>query len=518
MKQINPFDGKKRSDRMSFLQKYTSQLGLLTERHLHEAAIAASHLKTEDALQKARVSMRETAEANQALMLQIEKRQETLEELEYLANHDSLTDLPNRNLFNDRLKNLLESAKRSGLTLALMYLDLDRFKDVNDTLGHIVGDELLKAVADRLSKCVREEDTIARIGGDEFALIQVGLNYPMDARVQAKRILEEFAEPFLISEHKLFTGVSIGITVYPEDAVDSVQLQKNADLAMYLSKEEQRNTFRFFDSELNSKVKRRAYIEQELRTAIDRNDFVVYYQPKIKMDSGRVAGAEALIRWHHPEQGMISPDEFIPVSEQSGLINAIGEFVLESACAQFAEWHADAEMPDLTLAVNLSASQFLARDIPEIVQRILDKTGFEAKYLELEITETAVMRDIPNALDVLRKLHERGVSLSIDDFGTGYSSLSYLRQLPVNRLKIDKSFIAEVSRDKTAAEITRSVILLGKSLDLEIVAEGVETIDQEAYVKNLGCDEAQGFLYSRPISAANYQAFVLETVKSDKKG
>ncbi|MGB0747917.1 MAG: putative bifunctional diguanylate cyclase/phosphodiesterase [Magnetospiraceae bacterium] len=475
----------RRSSDSSYLERYGSQLSLLSERHHREAALTE----------------------------QVNRRQQAMADLEHLANHDPLTGLPNRNLFNDRLQKLVSASRRSGRTVGLMYLDLDHFKDVNDTLGHAVGDALLIAVSHRLQSCVRDEDTVARLGGDEFGIIQVGLDYPIDARVQARRILAALEKPFPIDEHNLFTGTSIGITVCPQDADSSEQLQKNADLAMYLAKDEQRNTFRFFDSELNARARRRSYIEQQLRTAVDDGHFAVYLQPKILLKENRVVGAEALARWHHPEQGMISPEEFIPISERTGLINSIGEFMLRNACQQFADWHKDERLPKLALAVNLSAAQFMNRDIPKLVSEVLAETGLPAEFLELEITESAVMQDLRNAVEVLQRLNDLGVSLSIDDFGTGYSSLSYLRQLPVKRMKIDRSFITEVDTDSSSAAIARAVISLGKSLNLEIVAEGVEKQTQATYLRDLDCDEAQGFLYGRPMEPDDFLALVLDSME-----
>ena len=439
------------------LERYGSTMGNLIERRLQETALLA-------AKQRAERSADETEAAKEALRQEMEQRMQALAHLEYVANHDPLTALPNRNLFNNRLSHMLDAARRSGQSLGLMFLDLDHFKSVNDTLGHGVGDELLKGVAERLQACVRAEDTLARLGGDEFAIIQLGLNYPPDAYVQAQRIPESLAEPFYLGSHKLYSGTSIGITVFPGDADNPDQLQQNADLAMYQAKEEQRNTFRFFNADLNATVQRRLFLEQELRTALDQKQFVVYYQPKLALKDIRVAGAEALIRWLHPDEGLVSPAEFIPVAERTGTISAIGEWMLRESCRQFQEWRA-AGYPPLMLAVNLSAAQFKDRDIPAMVREILDETGLEPGMLELEITETAVMHDMSNAVDVLTELHKLGVSLSIDDFGTGYSSLSYLRQLPVNRIKIDRSFIAEVDRYDAAAAIARAVVMLGQSLN-----------------------------------------------------
>ena len=343
---LRPSGDDRKSGRRSILEQYGNQLGTLVERRFQEAALVGARQNAEEALEQARQAAMEAEKANESLKIEIEQRIKAHEDLEYLANHDQLTDLPNRTLFNDRLEMLIEAASRTGQTVGLMFLDLDHFKDVNDTLGHAVGDDLLKLVARRVKDCVRSEDTVARLGGDEFAIIQVGLNYPIDAHVQAKRIVDALSRPFQIDRHKLYSGTSIGITVFPADADSSEQLQKNADLAMYLAKDSQRNTFRFFDAELNSAARRRSYLEQQLRVAIEENHFAVYFQPKIHLEDERIAGAEALVRWHHPEQGMISPEEFIPIAERTGLINPIGEFMLRASCTYFKEYH-DGDAPKI---------------------------------------------------------------------------------------------------------------------------------------------------------------------------
>ena len=483
----------------SMLERYTSQLGDLVERRHREVALMSAKDEAERAAEAART-------ANRALQQEMEQRLEALAHLEHVANHDALTGLPNRNLFNNRLEQVLASARRTALPVALIFLDLDHFKSVNDSLGHAVGDDLLKAVAHRLAECVRDQDTVARLGGDEFAIIQVGLKYPADAYHQAQRILEALADPFEIGTHKLFSGASIGITVAPGDADSAEQLQRNADLAMYQAKEEQRNTFRFFDAELNASVQRRLFLEQELRTALTDDQFLVYYQPKVKLGERTLAGAEALIRWKHPEKGMVSPAEFIPVAERTGTISTIGEWVLYESCKQFKQWQIEGKAP-LVVAVNLSAVQFRERDIPATVREVLAETKLSPSCLELEITETAVMNDMRGAVDVLVELHALGVNLSIDDFGTGYSSLSYLRQLPVNKIKIDRSFTVEVDRFEAAAAIARAVIMLGKSLNLSVVAEGIENEEQLRFLVELDCEEGQGALFSMPLPPAEYAAY-----------
>jgi diguanylate cyclase (GGDEF)-like protein len=483
------------------------------ERQHAKAALVSAKQNAEAAADQTRVAMQETERANRALRDEMDQRLKALADLEYLANHDPLTHLPNRNLFNERLAQVLDRARRSGEAVALMFLDLDHFKDVNDTLGHQVGDELLGEIGRRLVSSVRAEDTVARLGGDEFAIIQVGLNYPADANIQAQRILGGLSEPVHVGSHKLFTTGSIGITVFPGDADSAEQLQQNADLAMYLAKDDRRNTYRFFDADLNSLAERRTFLEQQLRSALEYDQLMVYYQPKVAISDGTPVGAEALLRWLHPEQGLVPPSDFIPVAEKTGMIGALGEWTLRQACTQFKRWH-DAGYDDLTLAVNISAAQFSLLDVPQMVRGVLDETGYDPHMLELEITETAVMSDMRNAADVLTEFHGIGVSLSIDDFGTGYSSLSYLRQLPVNRIKIDRSFVAELDTVDTAAAIARAVVNLGQSLGLEVVAEGVETESQLEYLRQINCDEAQGFLYSRAIPADEFELYLKEQFSS----
>ncbi len=491
----------------SLLERYGGQMGALMEQRLQEAALLAAKQNAEQSADSAIAAQRETQEANEALVEEMRQRKRAMSDLEHLANHDPLTELPNRNLFNNRLAGLLNRARRDKQHVGLMLLDLDHFKNVNDTLGHIVGDELLQAVAVRLDNSIRAQDMLARLGGDEFALIQVGLNYPADAHIQAERLLRALGEVFEIGDHRLYSGASIGITVYPDDGDNVEQLLQNADMAMYKAKDEQRNSFRFFDATLNETVHRRNFLETELRAAIDAEELMIYFQPKIDLRTNTVAGAEALVRWKHHEEGMISPEEFIPVAERSGLVNPLGEWMLRQACQHLRAW-ADDNLPAVKVAVNLSAVQFRDRDIPKLVSEMLSEAGVEPALLELEVTESAVMHDIQNAVSVLLQLHDLGISLSIDDFGTGYSSLSYLRQLPVNRLKIDKSFIAEVDTSKSAAAIALAIIMMGQSLELEIVAEGVETKPQLDYLREVGCEEVQGYYFGRPMPAEEFEAFI----------
>ncbi len=491
----------------TLMERYGDRMGNLIERHLQEAALLAAKQRAESAANEAIEARQETEEANVALKHEMEQRLKAIDELEYLANHDPLTDLPNRNLFNRNLQSLIDRNGQDERHIALMILDLDNFKDVNDTLGHTVGDDLLNAVATRLANCIRAQDILARLGGDEFALIQVGLNQPVDAHIQAERLLRALGEVFVIGDHKLYSGASIGITLFPDDGQTVAQLLQNADMAMYKAKEQSRNSFRFYDNELNDTVLRRNFIEVELRNAIEKEQLMIYFQPKIDIKGDRVIGAEALVRWDHEDEGMISPEEFIPVAERSGLINPIGEWMLRQACLHLHNW-TERGLPRAKVAVNLSSVQFRDRDIPKLVSGLLGETGVDPVDLELEVTESAVMHDIRNAVGVLTELHNIGISLSIDDFGTGYSSLSYLRKLPVHRLKIDKSFVSEVDESKTAEAIARAVVVMGQSMGLEVVAEGVENAEQLQLLREMGCDEVQGFYFGRPMPNDEFEKFL----------
>lgn len=493
--------------RHSLLDRYGGQLGELVERQRARAALETARQNAETAAEQTRAAMKETERANRALRDEMSERLKVLADLEFLANHDALTSLANRNLFNERLDQVLDRAKRTGESVALMILDVDHFKDVNDTLGHHVGDELLRVIGERISGSVRTEDTVARLGGDEFAIIQVGLNYPTDADVQAQRILHAMAEPVHVGNHKLIPMGSIGITVFPSDADNAQKLQQNADLAMYRAKQDQRSSYRFFDADLNSISERRTFLEKQLRNAIDAEELAVFFQPKVSICDGKPVGAEALLRWPHPEQGMIPPSEFVPIAEKTGMIAELGEWTLAHACRQFKSWH-DTGYDSLVLAVNLSAAQFSLLDVPAMVRRVTGETGFDPSKLEIEVTETAVMSDMHNAVEVLTDLRDVGVNLSIDDFGTGYSSLSYLRQLPINRIKIDRRFIAEVETAETPATVARAVVNLGQSLGLEIVAEGVESDKQLAYLQEINCDQAQGHLFSAAMPADQFEQYL----------
>jgi diguanylate cyclase (GGDEF)-like protein len=418
----------------------------------------------------------------------------------HLAHHDTLTDLPNRQLFRTQLRQLINQAHRHPRALGVMFLDLDRFKQINDTLGHRIGDLLLVAVARRLQGCVRETDIAARRGGDEFTVLLDGIKRGQDAAKVAKKILAETARPYHIDGHELFITASIGISLFPADGADSESLVRNADIAMYRAKARGGNTYQFFMPEMTDLAVERMELENSLHQALERKQFVLYYQPQVDLVSGRIVAMEALIRWIHPEAGMIFPDEFIPLAEETGIIVAMGEWVLGEACRQAKRWDA-LGLPPVIQAVNFSARQFQFRRPVERIREVLSETGLDPSRLDLELTESALMKDPGFAMETLRKLRDMGVSISIDDFGTGHSSLAYLKRFPINKLKIDKTFIHSLLADRKDAAITNAIISMAHELELKAVAEGVETPEQLEYLRGPGCDEVQGYLFSRPVPA-----------------
>ena len=384
-----------------------------------------------------------------------------------------------------------------------MFIDVDRFKNINDTLGHAIGDILLQQVSSRLTESVRTSDTIGRLGGDEFAIVLFNISAPGDADVVAQKIMASFNRPFLLDKAEVFVTTSIGITLYPNDGIDPEALIRNADVAMYRAKEEGRNTYEFYVPGMNASAAKRLDMEVMLRRAVERREFVLHFQPKIALKDGRIVGVEALIRWNCGELGLVPPMEFIPLAEETGLIVPIGEWVLKTACAQNKAWR-EQGLPPLLMAVNLSARQFQQKNLMEMIAGVLDETGLGPRFLELEITESMIMQHAERSSAILRRLHEIGVQLSIDDFGTGYSSLAYLKRFPVQRLKIDKSFVRDITADADDAAIVTAVIAMAKSLKLKVVAEGVETKEQLAFLARLRCDEYQGYYFSKPLPAAEF--------------
>ncbi len=420
------------------------------------------------------------------------------DQLDHLARHDALTNLPNRILLQDRLSQAIELAHRQGRQLALMFMDLDQFKHINDSLGHTVGDQLLQSVAQRLVACVRQSDTISRQGGDEFVLLLPFIEHSEDAALSAQKILTALAEPHHIDRHSLHISASIGISVYPDDGQDAETLIKNADAAMYHVKENGRYNYKFFKQEMNAQAVQRQATEASLRRSLEGQEFVLHYQPKINFHSGAIVGVEALIRWQHPERGLLLPAEFVPVAEDCGLILPIGRWVLREACLQAQSW-LRAGLPPITVAVNTSALELLDNDFLENIRATLVATGLDPHYLQLELTESVLMRDAKSANSVLHALADMGVKLAVDDFGTGYSSLAYLKQFPIDALKIDQSFVSHVTSNPDDAIIVSTVISMGKSLKQRIIAEGVETPEQYEFLLAQQCDEGQGYYFCRPL-------------------
>ena len=421
-------------------------------------------------------------------------------ELDRLAHHDALTNLPNRMLMQDRLSQAIEVARRQHRQLAVMFMDLDRFKHINDSLGHSVGDQLLQSVAQRLVACVRQSDTVSRQGGDEFLLLLSSVEHADDAALSAQKMLATLAPPHHIEGSDIHISVSIGISIYPDDGQDAQTLIKCADTAMYYAKENGRNNFKFFEQDMNTRAVQRQSIEASLRQALDLQEFVLHYQPKIDLQSGTIVGAEALIRWQHPQRGMLSPAEFVPIAEDSGLIRPIGRWVLREACRQAQTW-LQAGLPPITVAVNTSPLELRAEDFLENLRATLKETQIEPRYLELELTESVFMRDAASTGSLLQAIADLGVKLAIDDFGTGYSSLSYLSRFPIDTLKIDQSFVNRMNGNPDDANIVRAVISMGKSLRQRVIAEGVETSEQHASLVGLHCDQGQGFYFGRPVPA-----------------
>lgn len=428
-------------------------------------------------------------------------------ELNRLAYHDPLTGLPNRALMGDRLEHAIERARRGSTRIAVLFLDLDRFKDVNDTLGHPVGDLLLKDTGRRLTECLRSGDTVARLGGDEFVVVLEEISDTRQVENVAAKLLDSFVEPYCIQENELFVRCSIGISLFPDDGEDVSTLIKNADAAMYRAKEQGRHNYKFYTHELTSSVAERMGLEAALRRASKRGEFELFYQPQVLLPSGRIGGAEALLRWHHPERGMVPPEKFVPLAEESGLIVHIGNWVLETACAQVRRW-LDAGIALERISVNLSGVQIQQGDIVGTVRRILEESGLKPEHLELELTESTIMRRSKQAVDTLDRLRKLGVHIAVDDFGTGYSSLNYLKRFPITNLKIDKSFVRDTPGDINGELITNAVIALAKSLELEVTAEGVETAIQEKFLIEHGCQRAQGYFYSPPLNARAFERYM----------
>jgi diguanylate cyclase (GGDEF)-like protein/PAS domain S-box-containing protein len=421
------------------------------------------------------------------------------ERVQFLAYYDALTGLPNRTLLEDRLTKALASARRRKDKVALLFLDLDRFKTINDSLGHSFGDLLLQEVAERLKRFAREQDTVARLGGDEFLIVLTALKDVGDAAIAAERIMNALTTAYVIQGRSLSIGCSLGISVFPEHGTDGETLIKNADAAMYCVKESGRNRFRFFTGDMNAQVVERLTLENSLRLALGREELFLVYQPQMDIATGRITGLEALLRWQHPELGLVPPDKFIRIAENSGLIMPIGEWVLRTACRQARKWQ-DEGLPAVPVAVNVSAVQFRQEDFCEVIRRVLHETGLAPQYLELELTESLLLSNADVTLSVLQELNAMGLTLAIDDFGTGYSSLSYLKQFPVSKLKIDRSFVRDIAVNPDDAAITTAIISMAKSLHLKVIAEGVEDEAQMSFLRAHQCGEIQGYYFSKPLA------------------
>lgn len=430
------------------------------------------------------------------------------EELEHQANYDTLTGLPNRNLMQDRLKQAISHARRYHKIMAVAFIDLDNFKLVNDSLGHSAGDRLLTTVADRLKVCVRSSDTAARLSGDEFVLILFDQNDETIINNTMQRILSEVSLPCRLEDREFYVSCSIGYSLYPKDGETPEMLLKSADAAMYHAKEQGRNNFQPYAPDMEVKASERLELGTDLRQAIDRNELFLCYQPRVDLADGSICGMEALIRWHHPRLGLISPTQFIPIAEETGLISQIGEWVLRSACIQTKDW-LDRGLPPLKVSVNLSARQFVKKDLVQSVEKILEETGLPPHQLELELTESLIMHNAELFISTLRNLKALGILLAVDDFGTGFSSLSYLKRFPIDCLKIDRSFVHDVSEDSDSSAIARAVIHLGHSMGLKVIAEGVETPAELAFMREHKCDELQGYFFSEPLVTEEFERILV---------
>lgn len=451
--------------------------------------------------------LQESSISRNQLQIEVERRTQELEmqkqALRQLADHDELTQLPNRTYFRNSLLSTIRKSERHGNAVAVLFMDLDKFKQINDSLGHNVGDEVLQEASRRFRDRLRCSDFVARLGGDEFTVIIEPLDNPQDVANIAQQLLQCMQKPVLVKQHSLHLGTSIGISVFPQDGKDVATLMRNADLAMYKAKENGGNRFHFYSEDMTQDALRKMSLEEELRQALQEDQLTVYYQPQYDLGNKKLVGVEALVRWNHPEKGLVPPMEFIPLAEERGLINQLGLQVLHKACTQCAQWLNEGFDPGI-LAVNISARQLTERQVPEQISQILKFTGWPVHRLELEVTESFFISDTHRSLAVLNQLRDMGIKLAIDDFGTGYSSLSYLKQLPISKLKIDRSFTRDLIDDAEDRAISEAIIALGKSLGLQVIAEGVELEGQAEILIHEGCDQAQGYLYGKPMSAERF--------------
>ena len=432
---------------------------------------------------------------------------------EYKAHHDGLTLLPNRRSFTERLNQVISRAKRNKEYFAIFFMDLDHFKQVNDSMGHDAGDEVLKIFAERIKHSLRVEDTVARMGGDEFTVILENLNSVQSPTIVAEKILKIMEEPLTVNGQQLYLTTSIGITIYPDDGQDTLTLIKNADAAMYKAKNDGRNKYQFYDVEMTDMAYARVTMETQLREAIKQEDFVVYYQPQVNIVTNELIGMEALIRWNHPRKGLLSPDYFLPLAKETGLIVTIDRWVMKTAMQQMKQWHNEG-LATGYLSLNLSVGHLMRKDFMFQFKELLEQSGCEEKHIQIEITEDEVMKDPEYAISVLQQINDMGISLSIDDFGTGYSSLSYLKRLPIDTIKIDRSFINDIPLDEEDVAITKAIIALSESLNLKVIAEGVENNEQKDFLLQNGCHNIQGYLYAMPMPAEVIENFLRDKLKS----
>ena len=441
------------------------------------------------------------ARANEKLTVEVDERSQAEDRARHMSLHDALTGLPNRRLLEDRLTQSLAQARREGWQVAVMFLDLDRFKSINDTLGHAVGDDILCEMAQRLKRVLRESDTVARVGGDEFVVVLLHAHVDVEIAPIAAKLMAELSAPCMVGERELRVTPSIGVSVFPVDGDDPARLLSYADAAMYHAKANGRRNVQFYAATMSASLQARLKLETDLHQAISRSEFELHYQPRIDFASGQINGYEALLRWHHPESGLIAPGVFIPIAEESGLILPIGEWVITEACQQMKRWDG-AGYAVKSMAVNLSARQFLDRKLAQLVRAAIDDAGLDPARLEFEITESILMANTEETIAVFAELRALGVKLSIDDFGTGFSSLAYLKRFHVDNLKIDHSFVRDIGTDPDDAAIVRAIVSMAQSLQLRVVAEGVETREQYEYLAACGCEEAQGYYFARPLPAA----------------
>jgi len=473
---------------------------VLTEQDDNELASQALQSGAQDYLVKGQID-RSTLERSIRYAIERNRLLEQLEESKrlqrHLAYHDALTILPNRHLLHDRLQQALAQSKRSGKLAALLFLDLDGFKRINDTLGHGIGDLLLKSVAKRLKTTVRQVDTVARLGGDEFTIVLLEINHAQDAKDVAQKILKVISQPYKIEEHELFVTASVGISIYPDDGSDIESLIRKADIAMYRAKGQGKNNYQVYNLSMDAKFFERLTLENSLRKAVENEELVAYYQPQVDLRTGEITGVEALVRWQHQKFGLVPPDKFIPLAEETGVILEIDEWMMKTACRQIKNWEREG-IANIRVAVNLSTRQFRQKNLTEKVAQILNDSAVQPKNLCLE---NEVMHNIETTVEILQALKKMGVLLSLDDFGTGYSSLSYLKRFPIDVLKIDRTFVNGIPSDRDDTAISTAIVVLAHSMELKVIAEGVEESEQIAFLQSLQCDEIQGFYFSRPLNA-----------------